>query len=154
MTEESMAKGRQFLRSERWSEWPTMDMDQKKELPPLPVQKPYPPDARLFDLVGPENLTLGTMPLIEAIRPRRTHRKYGAELLTLEELSFLLWATQSLSTVVEETQASKRTVPSGGGRHAFETYLLANRVVLNSLPCVVHATRHDLLWSFRQSPAA
>ncbi len=105
-----------------------METGQKKKLPPLPVQKPYPPDARLFDLVNPENLALGTMPLIEAIRRRRTHRKYSAEPLTLEELSFLLWATQGLSTVVEETQASKRTVPSGGGRHAFETYLLVNRV--------------------------
>ncbi|RPI53414.1 MAG: SagB/ThcOx family dehydrogenase, partial [Chloroflexi bacterium] len=128
MIEESIARGRQSLRSEGWLEWPTLETDQKKKLPPLPAQKPYPPDARLFDLVSPENLALGTMPIVEAIRRRRSHRKYGAEPLTLEELSFLLWATQGVTTVVEETQASKRTVPSGGGRHPFETYILANRV--------------------------
>jgi len=126
--EDSMARGRQFLRSEGWREWSTLETDQKKKMPPLPVQKPYPADARLFDLVSPESLTLGTMPLVEAIRRRRTHRQYRAEPLTLEELSFLLWAAQGLTSVVEETQASKRTVPSGGGRHPFETYILANHV--------------------------
>jgi len=128
MTGESMAPGRQFLRSDGWLRWSTLETDQKKNLPPLPAQKPYPADARLFDLVSPEDLSVGTMPLIEAIRRRRTHRKYSPDPLTLEELSFLLWATQGIDTIIEDTQASKRTVPSGGGRHPFETYVLANRV--------------------------
>jgi SagB-type dehydrogenase family enzyme len=126
--EESIARGRQFLRSEGWREWSTIETDQQKRLPPLPAQKPCPPDARLFDLVRPEDITLGTMPLAEAIRGRRSHRKYGRQPLTLEELSFLLWATQGLASVDNESQRSQRTVPSGGGRHPFETYLLVNRV--------------------------
>lgn len=128
MTEETMAPGRQSLRSDRWLEWSTLETDQKKKLPPLPAQKPYAAGARLFDLVSPANLSLGTMPLVEAIRRRRSHRKYGDEPLTLEELSFLLWATQGVDSVIEDTQASRRTVPSGGGRHPFETYILANHV--------------------------
>lgn len=126
--EESLARGRQFLRSDGWQEWSTLETDQKKKLPPLPLQKPYSPGARLFDLPGPESLAVGTMPLIEAIRRRRSHRKYGRQPLSLEELAFLLWATQGVSTVVQESQGSRRTVPSGGGRHPFETYLLVNRV--------------------------
>ena len=128
MTEESMAPGRQFLRSDVWLRWSTLETDQKKKLPPPPAQKPYPADARLFDLVSPGDLSVGTMPLVEAIRGRRTHRKYGPDPLTLEELSFLLWAAQGIDSIIEDTQASRRTVPSGGGRHPFETYILVNRV--------------------------
>lgn len=128
MTEESMAPGRQSLRSDDWRRWSTLETDQKKKLPPPPAQKPYPAGARLFDLVSPEDLSVGTMPLVEAIRGRRTHRKYGPDPLTLEELSFLLWATQGIDNIIQDTQASRRTVPSGGGRHPFETYILANRV--------------------------
>ena len=128
MTEESIARGRQFLRSDRWIQWSTLETDQKKKLSPLPVQKPYPEDARLYDLPSPESLSLGTMPLAEAIRVRRSHRKYNAEPLTLDELAFLLWASQGIATDMEENQASRRTVPSGGGRHPFETYILVNSV--------------------------
>jgi SagB-type dehydrogenase family enzyme len=124
-----MARGRYFLRSEGWREFLTLETDQKKKLPPLPAQKPCPADARLFDLPSPESLDLGTMPLAEAIRRRQSRRKYGAEPLTLAELSFLLWAVQGVTTVDGDSQRSHRTVPSGGGRHPFETYLLANRVV-------------------------
>ena len=50
----------------------------------------------------------------------------------MEELSFLLWATQGVSRVNEQDNgqivSTVRTVPSGGARHPFETYLLVNRV--------------------------
>jgi SagB-type dehydrogenase family enzyme len=52
--------------------------------------------------------------------------------LSNEELSFLLWATQGVSEIVKnekgETTHHLRTVPSGGARHPFETYLVLNRV--------------------------
>jgi SagB-type dehydrogenase family enzyme len=111
--------------------------------PPLP-QKPYPEDATLIDLVAPENLTLGHMPLIEVIRQRRSRREFTEDALTLEELSFLLWATQGvdedatrafrewlageIGIPAGEITAILRTVPSGGACHPFETYLLVNRV--------------------------
>jgi SagB-type dehydrogenase family enzyme len=94
-------------------------------------QKPFPQDAPLVDLVVPEDLTVGQMPLIEVIKKRRSHRRYTREPLTLEELSFLLWATQGLSEAVTqqgEIVRTYRTVPSGGARHPFETYLLVRRV--------------------------
>jgi len=48
--------------------------------------------------------------------------------LTLEELSFLLWATQGVVGIAAGGHTAWRTVPSAGSRHPFETYLFINRV--------------------------
>jgi SagB-type dehydrogenase family enzyme len=119
---------RKFLKSDMWEEWRGIETDQKKLVPPPPLQKPYPKDAKLVDLVPATELTVGRMPLIETIEKRRSHRKFTSQALTLEELSFLLWATQGVSKTFREGAATLRTVPSGGARHPFETYLLVNRV--------------------------
>jgi SagB-type dehydrogenase family enzyme len=119
---------REFLKSAWWDEWSAIETDQKKQVPPPTVQKPYPEDAILVDLVPATQLTVGRMPLIEAIEKRRSRRKFTSEALSLEELSFLLWATQGVSKIFREGEATLRTVPSGGARHPFETYLLVNRV--------------------------
>ena len=122
-----------FLKSDRWDEWKKIETDQRKGVPAPPPQKTYPKGARLTALVSPEDLTVGKMPLIEAIKRRRSRREFADEPLTLEELSFLLWATQGVAKK-ENRDASAhphivlRTVPSGGARHPFETYLLINRV--------------------------
>ena len=76
----------------------------------------------------PEALTIGTMPLIEAIRRRQSHRKFADEPLSMDELSFLLWATQGVRQLSRSNNVALRTVPSGGARHPFETYLFARRV--------------------------
>lgn len=102
--------------------------DQSRGVPHPPIEKPYQEDAPLFNLVNPEDISLGRIPLIEAIGQRQTHRKYTDDALTLEELSFLLWATQGVKSVDKEGAYAKRTVPSGGSRHPFETYLIINRV--------------------------
>lgn len=128
-------KYREFLKADLWEEWERLETDQRKQVPPPPLQKPYPEDAALIDLVAPADFTVGQMPLIEAIRRRRSLRQFTADPLTLEELSFLLWATQGMSKtgtgpgdVLWKGAATLRTVPSGGARHPFETYLLVNRV--------------------------
>ncbi len=102
--------------------------DQSKGVPPPPMEKPFPKDSTLFDLVKTEDLSLGGIPLIEAINRRQTHRKYTSDSLTLEELSFLLWSTQGVRSFDKESGYTKRVVPSGGSRHPFETYLVVNRV--------------------------
>jgi hypothetical protein len=124
----SIETQRQFLKADLWEEWETLERDQGQGVPPPLPQKPYPEDATLFDLVAPEDLTVGKMPLIEAIGRRRSRRKFTPEPLTLEELSFLLWATQGVSKVYRDNMATLRTVPSGGARHSLETYLFVNRV--------------------------
>jgi len=105
-----------------------IETDQMKGLPVPPIQKPYPKDAELVDLVNPEQFSLGEMPLIEAIRNRRSRRNFTQESLTLEELSFILWATQGVEKLIHNGLVTIRTVPSGGAMHPFETYLLINRV--------------------------
>ena len=54
-------------------------------------------------------------------------RKYQEQSLTLDELSFLLWTTQGVKSVTNRP-VTFRTVPSAGARHAFETYLVINRI--------------------------
>ncbi len=122
---------RSFLKAEGWEEWTKDETDQRAGVPVPPPQKPYPEDAKLIDLVAPEDLTVGQMSVMQAIKQRRSHRSFTKEPLTLEELSFLLWATQGIGQA--DTHDGKivrtlRTVPSGGARHPFETYLLVRRV--------------------------
>lgn len=136
--------GRDFLRSDRWPEWRELDSDQKRGIAPPPPQKPVPADAQLFDLVAPEDLDVGRMPVLEAIRRRRSRRQFTDKSFTLEEFSYLLWATQGIdpdaAQALRDWYASKgledaarttstvRVVPSAGSRHPFETYLLVYRV--------------------------
>jgi SagB-type dehydrogenase family enzyme len=124
---ESMEEQRAFLKANGWAEWSQTETDQRKGIPAPPIQKPVPDDARRIDLVAPEDLTVGRMPLIDAIRRRRSHRQFSEAPLTLEELSFLLWATQGANSPAPGGRVL-RTVPSGGCRHAFETYLYVQRV--------------------------
>lgn len=123
---------RAWLKADRWPEWRSAVTDQRQGAPVPPVQKPAPAEATLVDLVSPEKLTVGRMPLIDAMRQRRSRRQFTGESITLEELSFLLWATQGVSKVVTGDDGritrTLRTVPSGGARHPFETYVLLIRV--------------------------
>jgi SagB-type dehydrogenase family enzyme len=115
---------RKFLKSDRWEEWRHSDYDQKRKVPAPPVQKPAPEGAKRIVLPDVAGLSLGQIPLIEAMRRRRSHRSFKAEPISLEELTFLLWATQGLNG----DRPNFRAVPSGGARHPFETYLFINRV--------------------------
>lgn len=101
---------------------------QRKGVPPPPLEKPYSANGTFVDLVKPNELSLGDMPLKKAIGQRQSRRRFTNEALTLEELSFLLWATQGVKTVDANKVWTRRTVPSGGSRHPFETYLVINRV--------------------------
>lgn len=125
---QNMENGRKFLEAGPWDKWLRQDTDQRMKVPPPPLQKSYPEDAKLIELVAPRDLTLGQMPLLEAINCRKSHRRYNAEALTLEELSFLLWAAQGVHAADEKGIATRRTVPSGGARHPFEVYLAISRV--------------------------
>ena len=113
-------------------DWDDLVSDQEKGVPPPPIQKDYPKDVELIDLLPVDKLTIGDVSLRKMIGQRRSRRKYTGEYLTNEELSYLLWATQGISKMVMgaggTTRYHLRTVPSGGARHPFETYLLINRV--------------------------
>jgi len=97
--------------------------DQRKGMPPPPIQKPYDANSNRFDLVTKANWhSIMNIDLISAMENRKSHRHFRDEPLSLEELSFLLWATQSIRKREDESTAF-RTVPSAGCRHALETYL-------------------------------
>jgi SagB-type dehydrogenase family enzyme len=128
-----MEKYRKFLKNYLWEniidkKTDTLKTDQYKNVPHPPLQKKYPKEAKLIELVTPDKFTVAKMPIIEAIKKRKSCRKYSEKALTLEELSFLLWATQGVHRTIGNGMATQRTVPSGGARHPFETYLIINRV--------------------------
>jgi SagB-type dehydrogenase family enzyme len=120
-------QGREFLKSKDWLEWREMQTDQNKGVPVPERQKPCPEVAALVDLVRAEDLSLGSLAVKDAVAGRKSHRKFTGGSLSLEEVSFLLWATQGVREVLE-SGVVRRTVPSGGNRHPFETYLVVNRV--------------------------
>lgn len=103
--------------------------EQSRRVPAPPLQKPCPADALRIDL--PDSAAamarLCSMAVAQAIRQRESVRSYSTEALTLEELAALLWATQGIRRVLSPASAL-RTVPSAGARHAFETYVAANRI--------------------------
>lgn len=129
--EEIIRERRNLLKAHDYDALPPEDWwepDQRKGVPPPPLEKPYDCGSGLLELVNPEDFTIGRIPLIEAIGNRESRRSFKEDPLTLEELSFLLWATQGVRTVDEDKVWTKRVVPSGGGRQPYETYLLVNRV--------------------------
>lgn len=98
--------------------------EQNRGVPPPPLQKPVPEDAVLIDL--PEPLDPDKY-LTEAIARRRSRRSFSDVPLSVDEVSFLLWATQGIRKKLDQGHAY-RVVPSAGCRHALETYIAAFRV--------------------------
>jgi SagB-type dehydrogenase family enzyme len=137
---------RQFLKADLWEAWDSLSLDQEKGLPHPPVQKPYPPDAQRIGLVPPAEITLATASVFEAIHKRESHRNYTSDPISMETLSYLLWATQGVHRVIRGGETTIRTVPSAGARHPFETYLFVNYV--SGLPAGLYrylAIEHQLL---------
>lgn len=98
--------------------------DQNNNFPTPPVEKPFDENATRIPLPTqnqwPEHIK--TKDIFSAIANRKSGRRFASKPLRIEELAFLLWATQG----VRQTPGgnpSFRTVPSAGARHSFETYL-------------------------------
>jgi SagB-type dehydrogenase family enzyme len=102
--------------------------DQSKGVPEPPLELPHPAEAESIALPKPDRALLSKNDLYECIESRQSRRRWTKEPLPLEELAFLLWATQGVKEVLGGGYAALRTVPSGGARHAFETYLVIQRV--------------------------
>ncbi len=125
--------------------------DQSQGIPPPPIEKPIPPEAEPIDLPKSKRWEdIPALELVTAIRLRRSQRNYTHTPLTLEEISFLLWATQGVSRRLGPGDAL-RTVPSAGCRHALETYLCILNVkelepgIYRYLPL-----EHQLLFEFSE----
>jgi len=118
---------RDALRNGPWPDFPTQS-DQQRGVPIPPPQQPYDASAPTIDLPAPDRTILTKPNLFECIADRKSRRKYTAESLTIQELAYLLWATQGVRKVTMGGKGSLRTVPSSGARNPFETYLAINRV--------------------------
>lgn len=107
---------------EGWNKWPS---DSKKGVEMPAVQKDHVnKNSKLIKLESPEEFVFEAT-LQQAIKNRRSRRKYSPGFLSLKELSFLLWSTQG---VIDNEIVMHRTVPSASARHPFETYLVVRRV--------------------------
>ncbi len=96
---------------------------QSRGLPPPPIQKPCDPKAVKTVLPDWKKLPgVSATSLADAIGRRESRRNFSGKPLALDELSFLLWATQGIRKKLPSGHAL-RTVPSAGARHSFETYL-------------------------------
>ena len=100
--------------------------DQQNGLP-VPIGEIPFDETALIDLPNSQSLKFNSFDLSNFIDNRRTIRKYENKPVSLDELSFLLWATQGLTKTMSD-ERSLRTVPSAGARHGFETVLLVNKV--------------------------
>ena len=119
--------GRNFLTDrvrEEVNFWATL---QSCHVEPPPVQKPVSPGDGIIPLPRRESWSIPPCDLQAAIAGRESHRRYNAQSLSLEELAFLLWATQGVRAELHPA-AVLRMVPSAGCRHPFETYLAVVRV--------------------------
>jgi len=101
--------------------------DQMKGVPPPQIELPFDDSVPFIDLPLPESCTVKAVTVTETLKNRQSIRTYANTHLTLQELSYLLWATQGVKNVIFGS-TTLRTVPSAGARHAFETYLLMNNV--------------------------
>jgi len=102
--------------------------DQRQGLPQPELETEYTHKREIIELPEPDKIIIKEMNLREAIENRRSTRKYSGEEMNLQELSWLLWATQGVKEVVREGYCTLRNVPSAGARHAFDTFLLVNNV--------------------------
>jgi len=155
MQESPVERNRHFLKD---SVRRTIDFsrtDQSLGFAPPPIEKPYPANAERIDLISPDKFrTLPSVDLLYAIANRRSHRQFDESPLTLEELSFLLWATQGMQEQLGAGHA-RRTVPSAGSRHALETYLcLLNVKDLDTGFYRYLPLEHQLLIEYKDERAA
>ena len=122
MDDDALGRSRSFLKDDIRQKLDFSTMDQARGIPPPPIQKPCDPDAMRVTLPTPDDWQVEDVGLTNAIRNRESCRRFSDEPLRLDELSFLLWATQGIRKRLKRGGAM-RTVPSAGARHAFETYL-------------------------------
>lgn len=114
---------RDFLKNTAWQQVDFSQTDQSLKVSPPPLEKPFDSETLRIALATPENwTTIPAVDLLAAIQRRKSQRQFRHALLSVEELSFLLWTTQGIRASRNKGFAF-RTVPSAGCRHALETYV-------------------------------
>lgn len=112
-------KSREFLKS-NWRQIKNTDREKGIEKPEI--------EKDCEKVIKLPEFNLGNKPLREVIEERKSIRKYTDTPLSLQELSFLLWATQGVRKYIQDKKVVFRTVPSAGATHPFDTYLVVFNV--------------------------
>lgn len=147
-------KNRDFMKGYRKND-PYLDdfvSDQQQRLPQPPLVKaPMRTESDRISLpLDFSGLSLKN-DLLALIRDRKSERVYTGQTISLTQLSFLLWATQGVKELRGKSYATLRTVPSGGARHPFETYL-AVRLVDGLKPGIYHYLPMEHALEFLSAP--
>ncbi|AWK52559.1 nitroreductase [Clostridium beijerinckii] len=138
---------RSFLKS-NFGEFKNIKTDKMKGIPQPHIVKSYDSSANIINLPKVSRDVVEEQNIYQCIKVRRSTRFYSDESMSLDELSYLLWATQGI-TDTNNAGITFRTVPSSGGTHSFETYLFIMKVegiqngVYRYLP-----VEHKLLFMF------
>lgn len=155
MNDPLLQQYRSFLKDTIRKEIDFSKTDQNRGVAPPPIEKPFSAEAVRIDLLKEDSWrNIAAVNLSEAIRNRKSRRVFLNRPLRLDELSFLLWATQGIRQQIDQGHAY-RTVPSAGCRHALETYLCILRVegldpgIYRYLP-----QEHQLLFEFSEEGLA
>ena len=83
-----MKKYRYFLKDSIRKTIDFSETDQSKGIPPPPIEKPFPTDAKRTNLLSHDKWKhIENISLISAIQNRKSRRNFLPEPLTLEELS-------------------------------------------------------------------
>ena len=131
LQDQIIQNGRQFIKGYQYEDPYIDDFESDQELkkpqPPLVKAPMAPVEHRIQLPMDFSSLNLKN-DLVSLLRDRKSHRIYTQETMTLEELSFLIWATQGVKGIRGKSYATLRTVPCGGARHEFETYLIIRKI--------------------------
>ena len=125
-----IADGRAFLRGYPDNDpYEDFESDQDLKLPQPPLVKAAATPAGTHIALTKDFTTIPMLHnLTQLLELRHSSRIYTQEEMTLEQLSFLLWSCQGIKSIRGKSYATLRTVPSGGARHPFETYLIVRKV--------------------------
>lgn len=119
-------KNREMLKS-NFDLLDEIESHQRKGLPQPPLEKPW-NGGELISLPVADERIMKERDIFKILKNRRSQRKYLSKPLNLQELSFILWATQGVDDIKGDNYATLRPTPSGGARHPFETYIVINNV--------------------------
>ncbi len=125
--DELIDRGRAFVRSGYNEEYPDYHSDQELKRPQPPLVKAAMSD-QIIDLSLDFKDLQYNRDFLNIVNSRSSHRVYTQEKISLLELSFLLWCIQGVKEIRGKSYATLRTVPCGGARHEFETYMAIQNV--------------------------
>ena len=123
---ERIQAGRQFMHMDR-DEDDDYKTDQMLKKPQPPLTKEAVSDIRIKLPSDFSSLNIDN-DFLHIINSRVSNRVYTEEDISLLQLSYLLWCTQGVKEIRGRAYATLRTVPCGGARHEFETYLAVAHV--------------------------